>query len=98
PAGPGRTAGPKGTPVRHVGYKLPKLEGSLGPSPGNLYHYLHCSVFDPLLPFRLTDLRGRENHQIVTGSRNRGQRRPFPPERAGILGGLDAVAAAGDDL
>jgi hypothetical protein len=62
----------KGTIVRHVAYQLPKLIGSLGPSPGNLYHYLHCSAFDPLLPFRLVDLRGGEvDNQIVTGSRNR---------------------------
>jgi hypothetical protein len=62
----------KGTLVRHVGFNLPKLEGSLAPSPGNLYHYLHCSAFDPLLPFRLIDLRGETvNNQIVTGSRNR---------------------------
>ncbi|MCS6896459.1 MAG: hypothetical protein NZM29_00670, partial [Nitrospira sp.] len=62
----------KGTLVRHIGFKLPKLDGSLAPSPGNLYHYLHCSAFDPLLPFRLIDLRGETaNNQIVTGSRNR---------------------------
>ncbi len=61
-----------GTLVRHVSYKLPKLEGSLSPSTGNLYHYLHSSVFDPLLPFRVIDLRGSKfNNQIVTGSRNR---------------------------
>jgi hypothetical protein len=62
----------KGTLVRHVSYRLEKLSGFLGPSPGNLYHYLHCSAFDPLLPFRLVDLRKEEvDNQIVTGSRNR---------------------------
>lgn len=62
----------KGTVVRHISYQLPKLSGYLGPSPGNLYHYLHCSAFDPLLPFRLVDLRKEEvDNQIVTGSRNR---------------------------
>jgi hypothetical protein len=62
----------KGTLVRHVAYKLPKLEGSLSPSPGNLYTYLHISAFDPLLPFRVIDLRGASvNNQLVTGSRNR---------------------------
>lgn len=62
----------KGTVVRHVSYQLPKLDGSLAPSPGNLYHFLHCSAFDPLLPFRLVDLRKDEvDNQIVTGSRNR---------------------------
>jgi hypothetical protein len=62
----------KGTLVRHINYKLPKLAGTLAPSPGNLYHYLHGSVFDPLFPFRLIDLRdGEPNNQIVTGSRNR---------------------------
>ncbi len=62
----------KGTLVRHIGYQLPKLSGTLAPSPGNLYHYLHCSAFDPLLPFRLIDLRRDEaDNEIVTGSRNR---------------------------
>lgn len=63
---------PKGTMVRHVGFRLPALDAALGPSPGNLYHYLHCTVFDPLLPFRVIDLRSnRLNNQLVTGSRNR---------------------------
>lgn len=62
----------KGTLVRHVGYQLPKLDASLQASPGNLYHYLHYSAFDPILPFRLIDLRsGEVNDQVVTGSRNR---------------------------
>ena len=62
----------KGTMVRHVGYQLPKLDATLQASPGNLYHYLHCSAFDPLLPFRLIDLRSGEfNDQLVSGSRNR---------------------------
>lgn len=62
----------KGTIVRHISYRLEKLNKSLGPSPGNLYHYLHCSAFDPLLPFRLVDLRNADvDNQIVTGSRNR---------------------------
>ena len=62
-----------GTLVRHIGYKLPQLSGSLGPSPGNLYHFLHCSLFDPLLPFRVVDLRDRAKakDELVTGSRNR---------------------------
>jgi hypothetical protein len=62
-----------GTLVRHYSYKLPKLDGSLAPSPGNLYHYLHCSLFDPLLPFRVIDLRdpGKVRDELVTGSRNR---------------------------
>ncbi len=58
--------------MRHVAYKLPKLEGSLSPSPGNLWTYLHVSAFDPLLPFRVIDLRGASvNNQLVQGSRNR---------------------------
>lgn len=62
-----------GTLVRHVGYKLPSLAGSLSPSPGNLYQYLHNSMFDPLLPFRVVDLRDeqRARDERVTGSRNR---------------------------
>lgn len=63
----------KGTLVRHFSYKLPELAGSLAPSPGNLYHYLHCTLFDPLFPFRLIDLRNpdRVRDELVTGSRNR---------------------------
>lgn len=63
----------KGTLVRHFAYKLTNLEKQLGPSPGNLYHYLHFSMFDPLLPFRLIDLRqkGKERDEVVRGSRNR---------------------------
>ena len=41
----------KGTMIRHIGYRLPNLESAFQSIPGNLYHYLHCSVFDPLLPF-----------------------------------------------
>lgn len=62
-----------GTLVRHVGYKLPSLSGTLSPSSGNLYHYLHVSLFDPLLPFRAIDLRNPEKarDELITGSRNR---------------------------
>jgi hypothetical protein len=62
-----------GTLVRHVAYKLGDIAGALGPAPGNLYHYLHCSLFDPLFPFRIVDLRfsGKERDELVTGSRNR---------------------------
>jgi hypothetical protein len=63
----------KGTVVRHYGYKLSNLEKTLSASPGNLYHYLHVSMFDPLFPFRVIDLRDphREKDELVTGSRNR---------------------------
>lgn len=62
-----------GTLVRHFEYKLPSLSGTLSPSPGNLYQYLHNSMFDPLLPFRVVDLRDdeRARDERVTGSRNR---------------------------
>jgi hypothetical protein len=62
-----------GTLVRHVQYKLPSLTGSLSPSPNNLYQYLHTSMFDPLLPFRVIDLRDedRARDERITGSRNR---------------------------
>jgi len=62
-----------GTIVRHYTYKLQQLSQKFFPSPGNLYHFLHCSLFDPLFPFRLVDLREIENkkNEIVTGSRNR---------------------------
>lgn len=61
-----------GTLVRHYGYSLPGLSGGLLHSPGNLYHYLHSSLFDPLFPFRLVDLRGeRRRDELVAGSRNR---------------------------
>lgn len=62
-----------GTLVRHIAFKLPGLAGGLQAVPGNLYHFLHASLFDPILPFRLLDLRrsGRERNELVSGSRNR---------------------------
>lgn len=63
----------KGTLVRHVQYRLGAISKALAPSPGNLYHYLHYSLFDPVLPFRLLDLRRPEKarNELVRGSRNR---------------------------
>lgn len=62
-----------GTLVRHYSYKLQDLTGTLSPQPGNLYHFLHFSMFDTLLPFRVIDLRdnGKEKDEVVKGSRNR---------------------------
>ncbi len=62
-----------GTLTRHIGFKLPGQAGTLQSVPGNLYHYLHASLFDPLLPFRLLDLRtpGKEKNELISGSRNR---------------------------
>lgn len=62
-----------GTLVRHYSYKLQDLSGTLSPQPGNLYHFLHFSMFDTLLPFRVIDLResGKEKDEVVKGSRNR---------------------------
>ena len=62
----------KGTLVRHINFRLTNLSKSLSPSPGNLWHFLHFSMFDPLLPFRLLDLRkDKERNELVSGSRNR---------------------------
>lgn len=62
-----------GTLVRHYSYKLEGLTGTLSSQPGNLYHFLHFSMFDPLIPFRVIDLRdtGKEKDEVVKGSRNR---------------------------
>jgi len=62
-----------GTIVRHYSYKLQRLSQTFQASPGNLYHFLHCSLFDPLFPFRLIDLRESRNpkNEVVSGSRNR---------------------------
>jgi hypothetical protein len=62
-----------GTIIRHYGFKLTNLTGSLGPQAGNLYHFLQLSMFDPILPFRVIDLRDpvKVNDQLITGSRNR---------------------------
>lgn len=62
-----------GTLVRHFAFKLPSLAANLQAVPGNLYHFLHVSLFDPLLPFRLFDLRrnGKERDELISGSRNR---------------------------
>lgn len=73
---PGKIKMPKfkhGTLVRHYSYKLQDLSGTLSPQPGNLYHFLHFSMFDTLLPFRVIDLRedGKEKDEVVKGSRNR---------------------------
>lgn len=73
---PGKIKMPKfkhGTLVRHYSYKLQDLSGTLSPQPGNLYHFLHFSMFDTLLPFRIIDLRedGKEKDEVVKGSRNR---------------------------
>jgi hypothetical protein len=62
----------RGTLVRHVNYRLTNLTNRLQASPGNLYHYLHFSMFDPLVPFRLVDLRGEEpRNEYIGGARNR---------------------------
>ncbi len=62
-----------GTIIRHYTYSLTQLSQKFHSSPGNLYHFLHCSLFDPLFPFRLIDLRDIESpkNEVVTGSRNR---------------------------
>ena len=62
-----------GTVVRHFGYRLDGLERPLSPSPRNLYHLFQYMLFDPLLPFRVVDLRNTNTYknELVTGSRNR---------------------------
>ncbi|WP_395620495.1 hypothetical protein [Dokdonella sp.] len=62
-----------GTFVRHICYRLGGISKSLGPAPGNLYHYLHYTLFDPILPFRIWDLRAgsQGRSEYVGGSRNR---------------------------
>lgn len=69
-----------GTLVRHVSYRLSNLNKALHASPGNLYHYLHFSAFDPIIPFRVVDLRTTSDrdkipNERVSGSRNRLLRR-----------------------
>lgn len=62
-----------GTLVRHYSFRLTGISKAIGPREGNLYHYLHCSMFDPLFPFQIMDLRNKESikQEISTGSRNR---------------------------
>ncbi len=61
-----------GTLVRHIGFELSGLDKGLSPAPGNLYHYLHLSMFDPLIPFRAMDIRGNTaKDERIGGSRNR---------------------------
>lgn len=62
-----------GTLVRHINFRLQDLTSTLASSPGNLYHYLHVALFDPLLPFRVIDVRDPKaiKNELVTGSRNR---------------------------
>jgi hypothetical protein len=62
----------KGTLVRHVCYRLTNLDKGLQASPGNLYHYLHYTIFDPLIPFRVVDLRSSPpKNEYIGGARNR---------------------------
>jgi hypothetical protein len=62
-----------GTIVRHFSYRLNGLDGKLGPGIGNLYHFLQSSLFDPLLPVGLIDLRdaNKPRREVILGSRNR---------------------------
>jgi len=64
-----------GTLVRHFGYKLGEdYDKSLQATGSNLYHFFHSSLFDPLFPFRLIDIRSRystNKDEVVKGSRNR---------------------------
>lgn len=62
-----------GTLVRHYSFRLTNISKPLSPFEGNLYHFLHCSMFDPLIPFQIIDLRNNESikQEISTGSRNR---------------------------
>jgi hypothetical protein len=62
-----------GTLVRQLGYQLEGFEKTLGPAPGNLYHLLHYLMFDPLLPFRVVDIRDHDSpkDELITGTRNR---------------------------
>jgi len=74
-----------GTLVRHVNYRLSGISKSLQASPGNLYHYLHYSLFDPVLPFRVWDIRdpSRLRSEYVGGSRNRLLSRSISAEGSG---------------
>jgi hypothetical protein len=62
-----------GTLVRHYGYGLEGLEKTLSSSPGTLYHLFQIMMFDPLLPFRIIDVRRDDasKDELITGSRNR---------------------------
>lgn len=75
----------QGTMVRHVSYRLTNLDKGLQASPGNLYHYLNYSVFDPLIPFRLVDLRpAQPKNEYVGGARNRLMARTKQSKEIGI--------------
>ncbi len=62
-----------GTIVRHYGYQARSMENPLSSSPGNMYHLMNYMLFDPVLPFRVVDLRqpGHYRSRVVIGSRNR---------------------------
>ena len=62
-----------GTVVRHYGYDLTGLTHTFSPAPGNLWHHTNYMLFDPVLPFRLVDMRNETNarDEIISGSRNR---------------------------
>jgi len=68
-----------------VNYRLTNLDRGLQASPGNLYHYLHYSVFDPLIPFRIADLRAiQPKNEYVGGARNRLMGRVIEAQQSGI--------------
>ncbi|MDB2318018.1 hypothetical protein N9V88_00360 [bacterium] len=62
-----------GTCVRHFDFRMPGFTGALGPGTSNLYHALHVTMFDALLPFRAIDLRNPDSQkdELVGGTRNR---------------------------
>lgn len=62
-----------GTLVRHYGYRIDGIEKPLSTSPGSLYQQLQSSMFDPLLPFTLSDRRKTATTKdlVIDGSRNR---------------------------
>jgi hypothetical protein len=73
----------KGTVVRHISYRLGGLDKGLHSSPGNLYHYLHYTIVDPIIPFRLLDLRpNKPKNEYVGGARNRLMAKAIAPKIA----------------
>ena len=60
-----------GTLVRHYGYKLGSLSDAIYPRPGNLQHFGNANLPEPILPYRVLDLRTRDGKDVlVSGARN----------------------------
>jgi hypothetical protein len=63
---------PSGTMVRHVAMQLTKYKSMMTSPTGSLWYLAHNYLFDPLLPFTISDERAKSIKAIKGESLNRG--------------------------